>query len=70
MNGDLVWGGILLAGVIAETIALRNKHTEDTLSERTRAWFRVRNSKVGRTTFTVGWIGFAIWFLLHILEVI
>lgn len=66
-TADLVWGGLLLAGVAFEAYTLRNGRSGDTLSETTRRVFRVR-SKVGRAAFALGWTGFAIWYLLHILE--
>jgi hypothetical protein len=64
---DLVWGSLLSAGALYELYALRNRAVGDTLSERTRAWFRV-HTKPGRAVFTVTWCGFAVWFLLHILS--
>ncbi|MDF2712890.1 MAG: hypothetical protein K0R62_8542, partial [Nonomuraea muscovyensis] len=39
----------------------------DTLSENVRTLFRIRTSKLGRAAFTVGWSGFSVWFLVHIL---
>ena len=63
---DVVWGGLLAAGAGFEVYALRNARAGDTLSERTRAWFRV-NTRVGRAVFAVAWVGFAAWFLVHIL---
>nr|WP_237500963.1 hypothetical protein [Streptomyces sp. SID8381] len=53
--------------VLFETSALINRKKGDTLSENTRRLFRTRTSKSGRAIFTVGWLGFAGWFLLHIL---
>ncbi|WNZ14964.1 hypothetical protein [Streptomyces sp. 11x1] len=50
-----------------ETWALINRRKGDTLSENTRKLFRIRTSKTGRAAFTVGWLGFSGWFLLHIL---
>ncbi|MFE1289642.1 hypothetical protein [Streptomyces sp. NPDC058751] len=63
----IVW--VLWTSLFAlfETWALVNKLEGDTLSENTRKLFRIRTSKAGRAVFTVGWLGFAAWFLLHIL---
>ncbi|MFJ3793451.1 hypothetical protein [Kitasatospora sp. NPDC090091] len=65
-NADLVWGLVLGVGAVVEAYALCNRKLGDTLSERTRAWFRVR-TKPGRAVFTVAWCGFSAWFLFHIL---
>ncbi|MFJ5121841.1 hypothetical protein [Kitasatospora sp. NPDC088548] len=66
MNSNLVWGILLSTCAAYETWGLLNRAEGDTLSERTRAWFQVQD-KPGRALFTVGWTGFAAWFLLHIL---
>jgi hypothetical protein len=63
---NLLWGIVLTAGAAYETFALVNRRDGDTLSARTRAWFRV-DTKPGRAIFTVAWGGFALWFLQHIL---
>ncbi|MBA4865899.1 hypothetical protein H1V43_32055 [Streptomyces sp. PSKA54] len=62
---DWIWGGLLVAGAGVEAWALRNGRSGDTLSERTRSWFRVR-TPAGRVTFAVVWVAFASWFLVHI----
>lgn len=64
---DVVWGGLLAAGAGVEVWALRNGRPRDTLSERTRAWFRVR-TRPGAVVFAVVWCAFAAWFLVHILS--
>ncbi|WP_167364402.1 hypothetical protein [Streptomyces regalis] len=46
--------------------AIRNGRPGDTLSERTRPWFRV-NTPAGRTVFAAASTAFAAWFLLHII---
>ena len=63
---DLTW--LLWVGgfVILETIGLITKRNGDTLSERTRQWFRT-NTRVGASIFGVSWVVFAVWFLVHIL---
>jgi hypothetical protein len=66
MTANLVWGGLLLAGLVYEIIALFNTRAGDTLSERVREWFRV-HSRPGRAVFALTWMGFAVWFLAHIL---
>ncbi|MFD8233984.1 hypothetical protein ACFV20_19150 [Streptomyces sp. NPDC059696] len=63
--GDAVWGGLILAGAAFEVYALRNAREGDTLSESTRRWFRV-HTKAGKVLFVVGWVGFSVWFLDHI----
>jgi hypothetical protein len=63
---DVVWGSLLVVGAVVEVWALRNARAGDTLSERTRVWFRVR-TPFGRAVFAVAWVGFAAWFLVHIL---
>lgn len=65
-SADLIWGGLLVAGAAFEAYALRNGRDGDTLSETTRRLFRVR-TKTGRVIFAVSWLGFAAWYLLHIL---
>lgn len=60
----LAWGAAF--GVI-ETLALINRRDDDTLSELTRSLFRVRRSRAGRIAFAAAWLGFAGWFLVHIL---
>ena len=65
MNPNVVWGLLLAFGALYEAWGLLNKAPGDTLSERTRAWFRVRE-KPGRAVFLVGWSGFAVWFAVHI----
>lgn len=71
---DYVWGGILTAGLLFEGVALKRRVRGDTLSEFTRKWFRTGSpeikgsgSRVGRLAFGVAWVGFAGWYLWHIL---
>jgi hypothetical protein len=66
MTANLIWGGLLLAGLVYEIIAIRNTQAGDTLSERVREWFSV-HTHPGRAIFAVAWTGFAVWFLAHIL---
>lgn len=66
-SADLVWGGIVIAGAAYEGWALVTKRSGDTLSERVRTWFRVRTC-TGRAVFTVAWLVFSVWFLIHILS--
>ena len=49
-TGDVVWGGLILAGVGFEAYALRNARQGDTQSESTRRWFRV-HTKAGAVCF-------------------
>lgn len=66
-SADIVWGGLLVVGAAVEVHALFNERAGDTLSERVRAWFRVRTRR-GRLVFAGSWVGFAVWFLFHILR--
>lgn len=65
-SGDLVWGGLILAGAAFEVYALRNARQGDTFSEAVRRWFRV-HTKAGAVAFAVAWGGFAVWFAVHVL---
>lgn len=63
---DIVWISVLgIAGII-EGYAIGTKAKGDTLSERTRYWFRT-STPGGKAGFTLTWVGFAVWFLGHIL---
>jgi hypothetical protein len=64
---DVIWGGLLAVCAGVEAWAVSNGKPGDTLSERIRAWFQVK-SQAGRITFAVVWLGFASWFLVHILS--
>jgi hypothetical protein len=64
-RSDFVWGGLLLAGVAVEAHALRTAQSADTLSGRTRKWFRV-DTVTGKIIFTGGWVVFSCWFVDHI----
>jgi hypothetical protein len=63
---DLVWASLLAAGAVVEVWAILNQVPGDTLSERTRTWFHV-NTPAGYALFTVVWLAFSAWFLVHIL---
>ncbi|WP_267716597.1 hypothetical protein [Streptomyces sp. CoH17] len=67
MDPNYVWGGLFTAGLAYEAYALFTKVEGDTLSERTRALFKV-HTKPGRAIFTVAWGGFSLWFLQHIIN--
>lgn len=66
MGPDIVWGSLLAVGAGYELYALVNERAGDTLSERVRAWFAV-HTRPGRAAFALAWVGFAGWFLWHIL---
>lgn len=66
MNPNLAWGAIIGLGFLYETYTLVSKKSGDTLSERIRTWFRTR-TKTGRAVFTLSWVSFSAWFLVHIL---
>ena len=61
----MIWFGLVLLGAAFEGYALASGRSGDTLSETTRRWFRVREP-VGRAVFTVAWLAFTVWFLIHI----
>lgn len=63
---DVVWGVLLLAGLVYEVRAIRNKKWEDTLSQTTRRWFSTKTT-AGAWVFGVAWVGFSGWYLWHIL---
>lgn len=67
-NADYIWAALILAGAAFETYALRDRKEGNTLSEVTRAVFRVRTSRAGRAAFLATWLGFSGWFLGHILD--
>jgi hypothetical protein len=67
MTPNVAWGVVLGSGVALEAYALRYGQQGDTLSERTRAWWRV-DTRPGRIAFTACWAGFSTWYLLHILK--
>jgi hypothetical protein len=66
MSADVAWGLLLGAGAAYETYGIFNRTNGDTLSERTRAWFHT-NTKTGKAVFTVSWLAFSAWFLIHII---
>ena len=67
MSWNLVWALWLGLFALFEGAALADRRKEDTLSERTRDWFRTTSSKTGRRVFAAGWVTFSGWFLWHIL---
>ena len=66
MDPNIVWGSLLAVGAAYEVYGIFNKRNGDTLSERTRAWFHTK-TKAGKAVFSVAWIAFATWYLIHIL---
>lgn len=64
-GGLAIWGGILAVAGIVEVWGITNPGSHDTLSEFTRWIFDTDDS--GALVFGVGWVGFAAWFLWHIL---
>jgi len=62
---EVVWGGILAAGVAAEVHALLADHHDCTLSAITRRVFRTQHP-VGRVAFALGSYALAVWFTHHI----
>jgi hypothetical protein len=66
MDSNIVWSTLFGAGVAYEAYTILNKKNGDTLSERTRTWFHTR-TKAGKIVFSVAWITFATWYLIHII---
>lgn len=64
-SADLAWGGLLAVGAAFELWALVNHRQGDTLSERTRIWWRT-HTRPGRALFLAAWSVFAVWFAFHI----
>lgn len=67
MNANVIWVLWLALFAVFEAIGVASKREGDTLSERTRDWFRTKDSRTGRRVFGAGWAAFALWFLWHIL---
>lgn len=63
------WGGMLATGLAYEIRAVRRGNEEHTLSDVTRDLFHTKN-RYGQAAFVICWGGFAIWFLLHITDVL
>ena len=66
LDPNVCWGTLLAVGTAYETYGIFNKKNGDTLSERTRALFHT-NTKTGKAVFTVSWLAFSAWFLVHII---
>lgn len=60
-----VWGSLFLTGTAYEVYALSIDEEGHTLSEVTRALFRV-DSRAGRTLFVSAWVGLSAWLVPHI----
>jgi hypothetical protein len=67
MDGyTLAWVAWLAAFALIEGKAIANKTPGDTFSEHTRKVFAT-HTKPGKAAFAVVWVGFAAWYLVHIL---
>lgn len=66
MTSDVVWSVMIGVALVYELIAVALKRWPDTLSAKTRRFFQT-NTQYGRWTFLVLWLGFAGWFLWHII---
>lgn len=66
MDANYVWGTLGALGFAYEAYTILNGKSGDTLSERTRSWFRTRTTP-GKFIFTACWVSFSTWFLIHIL---
>lgn len=65
-TSDVVWSVLIGVALVYELIAVALKRWPATLSAKTRRFFQT-NTEFGRWTFLVLWLGFAGWFLWHIL---
>lgn len=65
ITSDVVWAVILAVGLVYELVAVALRRWPDTLSAKTRRFFRT-DHPVGRGVFIVTWGGFSLWFLWHI----
>lgn len=65
MSPDLIWGGVAALVLFLEMVGIFGKTKDDTISEQTRKWFKTE-TPLGAAGFTVAWLGFAAWFLYHI----
>lgn len=67
MDPNVMWGGLLGAGLAYELWAVLFKIEGHTLSERTRAWFRI-HTRTGKAVFVAGWLALTAWFVPHIVN--
>lgn len=63
---DVIWAILALPPIIWEAYAIGNKTDGDTLSERTRVWWRT-STVPGKSMFSFAWVGFSAWLLIHII---
>ena len=64
-RGRLVWGVLVGIGLTVEAWGIFHPGAEDTLSEFTR-WAFATDTTAGKWIFGAAWVGFAAWFLPHI----
>lgn len=64
---ELIWGGILAAGVAAEVHALAAGHHDCTLSAQTRRVCHTEHP-VGRAAFAAASFVLAAWYVHHIVK--
>lgn len=65
MSPDLVWGSVAALVIFLEVVGIVGKNKDDTISEMTRKYFKT-DTKFGAIGFTLAWLGFAAWYLYHI----
>ena len=66
-QGDAVWSSLFAAGVAYEISVLRSKRDDDTLTRAVRRWMHTSHP-VGKAAFAVGWAGFSVWWVRHIVN--
>ncbi|PPS89441.1 hypothetical protein [Streptomyces sp. MH60] len=67
LDPNVGWGVLLGAAFAYEMYGVFNKVEGDTLSERTRDWFRTKSTP-GKVVFTAAWLGLTAWFIPHIIN--
>ena len=61
----MVWGGVAVLVLFLEMVGIFGRNKDDTISELTRKYFKT-DTPVGAIGFSLVWIGFAAWYLYHI----
>lgn len=66
MSPDLVWAAVTVLVLFLETVGILGRKPDDTISEMTRKHFHT-DTPAGALIFGVAWVGFAGWYLWHII---
>jgi len=68
VSPDLVWAGVTVLVLFLEMVGVLGKRQGDTISELTRKYFHT-DTPAGGILFGIAWVGFAVWYFLHILRI-